>query len=88
VLHDLNLAAAYCPRLVLLAAGRVVADGPPEAVLTAERLRDLYRVDVSVHPDPVHGRPHVYPVRALGRRGEQPSTVSRQPSAAPDLADG
>jgi iron complex transport system ATP-binding protein len=70
VLHDLNLAAAYCPRLVLLSAGRVAADGTPEAVLTAERLRDLYRVEVAVRPDPVHGRPHVYAVRSLSGAGK------------------
>jgi iron complex transport system ATP-binding protein len=71
VLHDLNLAAAFCPRLVLLSEGRVVADGAPEAVLTRERLRDVYRVDVLVQPDPVHGRPHVYPTR--GSSGSTPS---------------
>lgn len=63
VLHDLNLAALFCPRLVLLAAGRVVADGTPEAVLTSERLREVYRAPVTVQPDPVHGRPHVFPRR-------------------------
>ena len=43
-LHDLGLAARWCSRLVLVARGRVVAEGPPAEVLTPERLRDIYGV--------------------------------------------
>lgn len=46
VLHDLSLAARFCDRLVLLEAGRVVADGLPEAVLSMANLRRVYRVNV------------------------------------------
>ena len=45
VLHDLGLAAHFFPRLVLLDAGRVVADGPPAEVLAPERIRDVFGVD-------------------------------------------
>jgi iron complex transport system ATP-binding protein len=45
VLHDLPLAARFFPRLVLLDDGRVVADGAPAAVLTPERIREVYAVD-------------------------------------------
>jgi iron complex transport system ATP-binding protein len=45
VLHDLPLAAHFFDRLVLLDDGRVVADGPPEEVLTPERIRAVYGVD-------------------------------------------
>ena len=45
VLHDLPLAAHFFPRLVLLDGGRVVADGPPADVLSADRIRDVYEVD-------------------------------------------
>jgi iron complex transport system ATP-binding protein len=58
-LHDLDLAARYCDRLVLLCAGRVLADGPPAAVLTAERIREAYAVQAAVRPDPVTGTLHV-----------------------------
>jgi len=49
VLHDLNLAAAYGDRLVLLAGGRVVAAGPPGEVLRRELLEAAFatRLDVS-----------------------------------------
>ena len=45
VLHDVGLAAHFFPRLVLLDRGRVVADGPPSEVLSAERIRDVFGVD-------------------------------------------
>jgi iron complex transport system ATP-binding protein len=46
VLHDLNLAAAACDRLVAMRAGQVVAEGPPGEVLTEERVRDVWGVPV------------------------------------------
>jgi len=46
VLHDLNLAARYCDEVVLLDAGRVVAAGTPERVLTPEVLEPVYRIAV------------------------------------------
>jgi phosphonate transport system ATP-binding protein len=42
-LHDLTTARDYCDRIVALNAGRVVFDGPPDA-LTAQRIRDVYGV--------------------------------------------
>lgn len=45
-LHDLGLAARYCTRLVLLHGGRVVADGPPRAVLTPDLMAQVFGVSV------------------------------------------
>ncbi len=45
-IHDLGLAARHCTRLVLLARGQVVADGPPAAVLTAENMAAVFGVRV------------------------------------------
>jgi ABC-type cobalamin/Fe3+-siderophores transport system ATPase subunit len=49
--HDLNLAAALCDRVVLIQRGRMVADGPTEDVLTADRILSVYGVhaDVQYH---------------------------------------
>lgn len=44
-MHDLGLAARWCSRIILLDKGAIVADGRPEDVLTAERLRQVYRVE-------------------------------------------
>ena len=59
-LHDLGLAARWCSRLVLIARGRIVADGPPAEVLTPERLRDVY--SVSAFFAEVDGQPVVHPL--------------------------
>ncbi len=58
VSHDLNLAAEYCPRLAVLAEGRVYAEGPPEAVVTEESIAEVYRTPVCVDRGPA-GRPRV-----------------------------
>lgn len=46
VLHDLNLAAAFAPRVAVLDGGRVVADGPPEEVLSPELVQRVFGVAV------------------------------------------
>jgi iron complex transport system ATP-binding protein len=56
-LHDLNLAAGFCDRLVLLHNGRPVASGSPDDVLTPDLLRSVYGVDVTVLRHPGSGRP-------------------------------
>jgi iron complex transport system ATP-binding protein len=66
VLHDLNLAAAACDRVVALSAGRVVADGAPEAVLTAERVEEVWGVPVWRGENAASGAAVVLP--ALPRR--------------------
>ena len=48
VMHDAALAARAADRLVWMAGGRLVADGPPEATLTTERLAEVYGVRASV----------------------------------------
>jgi len=47
VLHDLSLAAHFFPRLVVVNRGRMVADGPPAEVLTAQLIREVFGVDPS-----------------------------------------
>ena len=43
-MHDLSLAARHCSRLLLMQNGRLVADGPPDAVLDDARCRDVFGV--------------------------------------------
>jgi len=59
--HDINLAAAIFPRLLLLHEGRIIADGPPAAVITPLLLRRAYGYDAEVIPHPQTGRPIVLP---------------------------
>ncbi len=56
-LHDLNHAAMFCDRLMVLKEGRVVACGTPEEVLTKHLLRDVFSIDAHVEPSAHHGRP-------------------------------
>jgi iron complex transport system ATP-binding protein len=44
VLHELTLAARFCDRLILIADRHVMADGPPDSVLTAENVGHVYHV--------------------------------------------
>lgn len=53
VLHDLNLAAQYADRVILMQRGRIVAAGTPAEVLTAQRIGAVFDHEVRVlaHPD-------------------------------------
>lgn len=70
VLHDLNQAATFADRLVLLRDGRVVAAGPPDEVLTSDHVEAVFGVRVTLVEDPVTGRP-----ACLLRRSTTPSAA-------------
>jgi iron complex transport system ATP-binding protein len=62
VLHDLDQAAAVADRITLLEAGRIVADGRPEEVLTPQRLTAVYGIRIDVDTDPRTGRIRTRPI--------------------------
>jgi iron complex transport system ATP-binding protein len=57
ILHDLNLAARYCDRLLLLEQGRAHALGTPAEVLRAEPLQAVFGLEVLVQTHPERGHP-------------------------------
>ena len=59
VFHDLNLAAEYCDRLVMLDGGRVAAVGTPEEILTKDMIRNVYGAQVFIRHNPVSDKPHI-----------------------------
>ncbi|WP_243460123.1 ABC transporter ATP-binding protein [Streptomyces sp. M54] len=61
VLHDLNQAARYADRLVAMKEGRIVAEGRPGDIVTAELVREVFGLDAVIVPDPVTGSPLVVP---------------------------
>jgi iron complex transport system ATP-binding protein len=65
VLHDLNLAAQYCDRIVLLKDGRLRCQGLPAEVLTGEVVEEIYGVRAVVRQDE-YGRPVILPRRSEG----------------------
>ncbi|RFC64437.1 ABC transporter ATP-binding protein [Fulvimarina endophytica] len=58
-LHDLNLAAMFCDRIMVMQGGTAVACGTPEEVLTAPLLRRVFRVDAEISCEASCGRPHI-----------------------------
>lgn len=68
VFHDLNLAAQYCDRLVMLMEGRSYAEGTPAEVITSANVSRVYGARVCILPHPSNGLPMtvVAPGRAAG----------------------
>lgn len=61
ILHDLNLASLYADRLIVMADGAVVTDGPPGEVLTTEIVRTVFRVELTLNHVPEGARPFALP---------------------------
>ncbi|MGB4990096.1 MAG: ABC transporter ATP-binding protein [Pyrinomonadaceae bacterium] len=59
ITHDLNLAAEFADEIVMLNGGRIAASGPPETVLTAENISDVFGVDVMLDKSPASGNVRV-----------------------------
>ncbi len=59
VLHDLNAAAVYAGRVILMSGGTVVADGPPREVLVSDRLSQVYGQALRVVDHPFRDCPLV-----------------------------
>jgi len=57
-MHDLNLAALYCRRLMFIKHGRVMVDGPTDQVFTPANLEEVYETPMEVVRHPGHQRPY------------------------------
>jgi len=68
VLHDLNLAAEYCDRLILLDGGRVAASGATSEVLTYGNLKRVYATEIYVDVNDLTGALVVTPLSGRARR--------------------
>ncbi len=60
VLHDVNLAALYCDRMIFLKEGKLAADGPTSSLLVPEILEGLYQTRVQVHEVAGTGKRQVF----------------------------
>ena len=79
VLHDLNMAARYAQRLIAMRAGRIIAQGAPDEVLTETLLREVFELDAHVLTDPIAGTPLIVPI---GRRNRQSADTEVPATAA------
>lgn len=57
ILHDLNLAARYADRILVLDQGELVAQGAPHEILSPDLLHDVFRLDAQVISHPQEGHP-------------------------------
>ena len=64
ILHDLNLAALFAERVIVLDRGGIVADGPPAETITDGMLSSVFGVAVQVGQAPPPGTPFVLPYGA------------------------
>jgi len=59
-LHDLNLAALFFPRLIMLRDGKIYRDGSPKEVLTEKTIDEVYGIRVRVEQDPSGEKPQLF----------------------------
>ena len=62
VLHDINMACEYAHRLFALREGKMVAEGDPQEVLTAELIRMVFGIDAHILNHPTSGSPMCIPI--------------------------
>ncbi|GAB3207265.1 ABC transporter ATP-binding protein [Marinactinospora thermotolerans] len=86
VLHDLNQACRYATHIITMKDGRVVAEGAPADIITAELVEDVFGLPCRVIPDPETGTPLIVASDrrgAIRRRGRQ-----ERPQEGKDAAEG
>ena len=59
VTHELNLAAEFANKVLLLSRGEVIKCGPPKEVMTEEALRSVFETDLMVDDNPSSGAPRI-----------------------------
>lgn len=73
VLHDLNLACRYADHIIAMKKGRIVTEGAPRDVITAEVVTDVFGLACEVVPDPISDTPMIVP---RGRHHASASVVT------------
>lgn len=62
VLHDINLSARYADYLFTVKKGRIIAEGPPNDIITSELIKETFNLDCRVINDPVSNTPLILPI--------------------------
>jgi iron complex transport system ATP-binding protein len=71
-MHDLNLAALYCTRLIFLKEGKIVLDGPTQETFNEKKLSEIYETDVKVSRHPVNASPQAHFVPGQNDHPDRP----------------
>jgi iron complex transport system ATP-binding protein len=82
VLHDLNQAARYSDRMVVLQRGKIVADGVPLEVVTPALLERVFGVHANIVIDPASGTPVCLPYAVVGNTDEEGVVAAGIPTTA------
>ena len=59
-IHDLNLAALYCDRIIFMYQGKIVDCGTPEEVLTKENIREYFGIEAQITTNTATGKRQIY----------------------------
>ncbi|WP_152347936.1 ABC transporter ATP-binding protein [Brevibacterium sp. CFH 10365] len=59
VLHDLNQACRYADEIIAMKNGAIVAQGPPETIITSELVQEVFGIECTVIDDPVTDAPMI-----------------------------
>ncbi len=87
VLHDLNQASRYAHHMIAMKSGKIVAQGPPGEVITAELVDTVFDLRCRVMTDPVSGTPLVLPIGRHHDSGSSPAAIRRNPSLPTSSSD-
>lgn len=74
ICHDINIAAKFSDKIILMRDGTIFSVGTPEEVITEENLREVYDVESRIIDD--EGRPHVILKRSVRPRSDEPAMTS------------
>ena len=58
-IHDMNIAACYCDKIIMMKSGHIVKVGTPEEVMTPEMIKGLFGVDTDISVNPTTGKPNI-----------------------------
>ena len=83
-IHDLGMAARYCDQLILLSAGRVLAEGSPDDVLTPEIIESAFGVESAVYRDPVTGSLAISVIGPAGGKPEPTTSAGANGRSGPE----
>ena len=58
-IHDMNIAACYCDKIIMMKSGHIVKVGTPEEVMVPAMIKELFGVDTKITENPVTGKPNI-----------------------------
>jgi len=74
-IHDLNLAARYSDKIILVNGGRIKGIGRPIEVLTKENLRDVFKIEAKIEYDQDSKSLTIIPIKTIGQELEERRSI-------------